>query len=311
MIDFHSGIWLYSTIAITLLIAVLSIARMARTARKNIAFLAMAMVAGAALFAAEHAPQHVVILLEVGIVVFNGLLTEKTPLARNTYVSLSLLYVVLVHWMGFVLLSQAMLIGLLSGISNLKEYSSGIVNRKVEVSRDLFHIGAGVILMALFMLTSIDIAISMMFLIILGGIFMISVAEMYRGSRHSGIFYMMERSGSSLGRGALWLALGALFAVSFLGVTSILAVFSAIFIGDPIATLVGIRFGGFRLPYNKRKTVAGTLAYFAATSLVSYPFIGAYAILVGAVGAVIEGLRFGIDDNFTVSVVLTAMLMLL
>lgn len=311
MMDFHSGIWLYSTIAIALLIAALSIGRMARTGRRNIAFVLLALAAGAALFVLEHATLQVLLLLEVGIASFNGLLTEKTPAARNAYVSLSLLYVVLVHWIGFVPLSQAMLVGLLSGISNLSEYTDRKVDRKVEMSRDLFHIGAGAVLMALFLVASMDIAISLLFLMILGGIFVISIAEIYKSSRHSGIFYMMERRGSSLGRGALWLALGSLFAVSFLGVTNILVVFSAIFIGDPIATLVGIRFGGTRLPYNRKKTLIGTMAYFAATAAVSYPLIGPYAVLVGAIGALVESLRLGIDDNFTVSVVLTAMLALL
>ncbi|OGD46908.1 hypothetical protein A3K70_01130 [Candidatus Bathyarchaeota archaeon RBG_16_48_13] len=75
-------------------------------------------------------------------------------------------------------------------------------------------------------------------------------------------------------------------------------------VGDSVANLVGRRFGTFSLPYNKGKTLEGSLAGFAAALIsasifLSYPF----ALLCAAVALFVESLPLRIDDNLSVPIV--------
>ncbi len=308
MIEFVSGAWLYVTAIIAAVILAISLLRIRSMKEKEQAFVAAGLAAGLLLFGVESAHPLVMALLAIGILNFNGLLSGSDSKRRTIYVTLSLLYIALIHWVGFVLIAQAMLIGILSGITRIKEYKNGIENKRVEINRDFFHIAAGALLMAIFYFESASVAITLQILMILGGLFVISITETFKENRLSGFLYRLERNGASLGHGALWLALGSLFAVSFLNTAGILAVFSALFIGDPVATIIGIHMGKRRLPYNRRKSVAGTLSYLVVTAAVSSVFIGAYGVVVGIAGAMIESMKTRIDDNFSVSVVLTLLL---
>jgi dolichol kinase len=311
MIGFQAGIWLYATVILCASLVVISAIRISKFKKKDVVPVLAAMAAGAVLFYLEREPGVVIAALEIGIVTFNGLLSERRPVGRNAYVVLSLLYIALIHWVGLEPIAQALLIGLLSGISNLKESRSRVVNRKVEIERDVFHICAGIALISVFFFASTPLAITLLLVIVLGGIFIISIAEIYGKKGRSGFFYRLERNGSSLGRGAMWLALGSLLPASFLGITGILVVFFAIFIGDPLATIVGIRTGRHKLPYNKSKSVEGAVAYFAAAAAIAYMLVGPYAVVVAAVAALVESMDLGVDDNFTVSAALTVMLLVL
>lgn len=310
MIHFSTGLWFYATVLLAVFLAGLCIYRARRMPGKDLAFLCAALFTAFVLFSLEGVHPVSLILLLVAVLTFNGLLSGKTPKMRNVYVSLSLLYIALIHWMGFALISQALLIGMLSGVTQIREYRNRIVNRKLEINRDIVHIAGGVFLIALFLFESQAVAITAIILITLGGIFAISVAEIYGESSRS-IFHGLERNGASLGNGALWLALGVLFAVSFLNTTDVLVVFAAILIGDPVATIVGIRVGGPSLPYNSRKSISGTVAYFIVTAAATYPLIGLFAIPAALLAAVVESLRIKIDDNFTVSVALTLFLLII
>lgn len=311
MDTFESGIFLYSTVLLAIALFFVGLYRVRRMEVREQELLAIAIVAGALLFAYEHTRALNLLLLCVGILNFNGLLSDKSPKMRSAYVLVSAVYITLIHWMGFQLIAQAMLLGILSVITKLKQYRSRIENKRVELSRDLFHFGAGVFLMLVFMFESEPVAVTALMLMILGGILAICIAEMSKDNWISDTVMGLERSGSALGYGALWLALGSLFAVSFLNTTGVLIVFSAIFIGDPIATIIGIHFSKAKLPWNGRKSVAGTAAYFLTATIISFFLIGYYAILIGIVGAFVESLRIKVDDNFSVSVVLTALILII
>ena len=308
MAQFTSGIWLYLTIALLAVIFAAFLRRRRKMTRKELGILAVFLVIGIALFAIENVNAWIIGALEIGMLSFNGLLSGKSPKNRTAYVALSLLYVALVHYVGFRLIAQALLIGILSGITNIRQYKNRIMNRRVEIERDLVHLCMGVILMAIFYFEPEPIAVTALIMLVIGGIAAISLAEIYRGGKISSIVYKFERNGASLGHGAMWLALGALVAVAFLKNYYIIAVFSALFIGDPAATISGLYLGGPRLPYNHDKSVSGTIAFFAVTALVSYYFIGWYAIVVGIVAALVESLKLKIDDNFTVSAALVILL---
>lgn len=312
MIDSSSGIWLYLTTILSAILVLLSYNRIRRMNNQmEQALIIIMLLAGLFLFLAEGVNLYVVALLEVGIAAFNGLLSGKTPRRRTMYAVLGLLFITLIHWAGFALIGQALLLGLLSGITNIREYKNRIVNMRIEIERDFFHAAIGIFLMLLFYLVSSPVAITVLIIMMLSGILAISMADALRGSRAARLVLRLERNGASLGYGAMWLALGALIAVSFLSTKNVLVVFSAIFIGDPAATIVGLTVGGKRLPYNSMKSISGTLAYFLVTAAITYMFIGIYAIVIAAVAAIVESLRIRVDDNMSVSVALTALLLAL
>lgn len=87
-------------------------------------------------------------------------------------------------------------------------------------------------------------------------------------------------------------------------------------IGDPNASMVGLAFGDHTLPWCEDKSIEGTFAFLAVTSVVVMifynPLIG---LICGLVGAVLESLPFWngmlLDDNITVTALLALILWLL
>ncbi len=83
-------------------------------------------------------------------------------------------------------------------------------------------------------------------------------------------------------------------------------------IGDPLAAVVGIRFGRHRIAYNR--SVEGTLAFFAATVAITVAVLrwgteaspgslAAVAAGVGAVAMTLELVPLKVDDNLTIPIV--------
>lgn len=311
MVYYTSGLWLDATLLLFAVLVYMLYRRLPKFTRREAELLVIALVVAFALFVHDHLTAYEILSLELGVLAFNGLLNGNSPAWRAYYVIIGALYIALVHWIGFAFIAQAMLVGLLSCITNIKQYKNNVENRKVEVNRDFVHIAMGIILMAMFYFENISLSITVLMVVILGGILAISLGEIYKSSGLPSFMYKLERNGTALGHGALWLALGALLPVSFLSANNVLIVYSAIFIGDPVATIVGIHLGGRKLPYNKKKSIAGTVAYFLSTSIVSSFFAGPYCIVVGAVGAIVESMKLKLDDNFTVSLALVILILLL
>ena len=115
----------------------------------------------------------------------------------------------------------------------------------------------------------------------------------------------LERKNVSYGLGATYLAAGTALMLGFTGTTSLLLFgIVALFFGDSIATIVGIsRKGAEPLPYNKYKTIAGTLAFFFAVAIVGYFMVGIYAIPLAGVLAFVESLDTFLDDNIRTGIV--------
>lgn len=311
MVEFLTGLWLYSTVGLFILLVYLLYLRIPKMKSNEITLLAIFLIAGLILFMYEQINLYIILGLMLGILTFNGLLNSMSPLWRMYYVSLSVLYLTLLHWIGLIFLAQALLMGLLSSITNIKEHKNSIESRRVEIERDVVHIIAGILFMAIFYFEAVPVAVSILMIVILGGILAISFGELYKGHILPSFMYRFERNGATLGHGALWLALGALLAVSFLSTHDVLIVFAAIFIGDPVATIVGIYKGKKKLPYNARKSAAGTIAYFISTSAICLVLAGVYGILIGAVAALVESLKLAVDDNFTVSLALVVLILIL
>lgn len=103
------------------------------------------------------------------------------------------------------------------------------------------------------------------------------------------------------GYGAFWYVVGTLLAALFLGNSNELAAaILTLALGDSAATIFGIR-ACHPLPYNRCKTVEGSLAFFVLSLSVCL-FVGWIGVALAALTAVVEGLPSPIDDNLTVPV---------
>ena len=275
------------------------------TKRKPAVFLTAALAAGAALALYEGAD---VLLMLLGILIFNGLVSTYRSRENYAFFLLAMIFVVPFYYLT-TLVSQALLLGFLSGaylFAGQNERASTTVERRRDVIQTILGL-ALISLFAFFPSAYVKLLLIAAILVasLLGGF---SVRN--RKSKVSKLLHLLERSGAVLGQGAMWLAAGALVAISFLNGAAMVAVLIAIFIGDAMATLIGTTYRK-PLPYNKRKSIAGTLGYFAATAIIAFPFVGYACLLVALVGAVMESLPTHIDDNFDTAVALTVALLFL
>lgn len=120
-----------------------------------------------------------------------------------------------------------------------------------------------------------------------------------------------EREGVRLpGWGSACLATGVLILAAYVREPAGIAVGLVVLgIGDGVSTLVGRR-GSHNLPWNRKKTAEGTLAFFAG-SLAAWIFIGPLSVLLAAICALTESLDLGIDDNLLIPVVCAVVFLVL
>jgi dolichol kinase len=76
-------------------------------------------------------------------------------------------------------------------------------------------------------------------------------------------------------------------------------------LGDGFATYVGTTHGKHKLPWNKNKTMEGTLGFMAGAMCAIF-IMPVPAVFLGAVlGAIVESLPLKLNDNITLPVVLS------
>lgn len=115
------------------------------------------------------------------------------------------------------------------------------------------------------------------------------------------------RVGETPGEGPLYNALGILFALGLLRSDPLAAVAVILMfgLGDGFATYVGTTYGKHKLPWNKNKTMEGTLGFMAG-AMCALLIMPVPAIVLGAVlGAIVESSPLKINDNITLPVVLS------
>jgi dolichol kinase len=273
--------------------------------KRDMMFLVAFIIAGVALALYEGAS--VPIMLE-GILIFNGVVSSYHSKENYALTALAIFFI-LPFYMFSALLAQSLLLGFLSGSYFFLEANRAGTG-KMEVKRDVIQIAFGLAFML--SLAKIPYLYNALFIIIL--ILVGSAVGNYgvsnKKSAISRILYSFERKNAVLGQGAMWLALGVLAAISFLSPSQIAAVISAILIGDAVATLVGTSIR-IPLPYNRKKSAAGTIAYFAFAAALSFPFVGYIGIATALVAALVESATKQIDDNFDTAVVLVVVIKLL
>jgi len=293
-------------------VAVLLLTYIAYFKDKNMLFRLFVFLVIAALF--SYFENYNIALVLSGVLFFNALITSISNKYNILFVLLSIFFL----FTGFYVrastnaIALAMLLGFLSGIHSFSISHKGTHNKNIEIKRDIAQIILGAVFLLLFSLLGLFAASFIFIAILLLGTGLGSAATVYRHSTISKFLYSLERKDAVLGSGAFWLSAGTLLALSFINsLPYVLTIFAALFFGDSIATIAGMSLPLRRLTYNRKKSVAGTLSYFALVAFVSYFFIGFMALAFAAVAAFVESLDLPIDDNFGTSLALTLLAFIL
>ncbi len=269
------------------------------------------MALGIILFLLEGASGGALIQLILGMLIFNGMIPTYGTDINFVYIIFGIGYILLEWLLGLSFIAQAMLFGMLSEVMMMTSVKERHANRAIEVRRDMLQALFGCLFIAAFYFFSAATADVLVLSMIMLGVFLLNYAKTMHRRTFSEFIYNLERRNTALGHGALWLAMGTLIAISFLAKPYIMVVFAALFIGDSMATIIGVTYKSKKLPYNKSKSMAGTVAYFLSTFVVSYIFIGWVALPVAILAAFVESIPWKLDDNFSVSIVLVAVLLAL
>ncbi|MEM0437729.1 MAG: phosphatase PAP2 family protein [Candidatus Micrarchaeia archaeon] len=178
-----------------------------------------------------------------------------------------------------------------------------------EFRRQLLHVTVGLVLVAALQAFSIQYGdngrIYLEFVIFAGLQAILLLMNHWHTTGGRGVLRVLlglfERRGSRPGYGAFWYGMGILFAFVFLSSKPFLAAtIIALGVGDGVATMAGV-YGTHINPFNRSKTVEGTLAFFASVALLSLMFLEPWlAITIAAITAAVESLPPKFDDNFTV-----------
>jgi dolichol kinase len=178
--------------------------------------------------------------------------------------------------------------------------------KKKEINRDLIQIFLGIILVGIVMLFPYFAAVSMIFALIL----LAYTSNNLLANLRMGRFYTramdLERKGVTYGQGATYLAASTALIMGFVYSTNALLFgIIVLFFADSFATIVGVSLRRAEpLPYNRGKTMVGTLAFLAISAIGGYMTLGLYGVLFAVILSFIEGLNISIDDNIRSGVIL-------
>ncbi len=179
---------------------------------------------------------------------------------------------------------------------------------KKEVDRDLIQVGAGIIiLMLLFTMNQKEFRMTLSMAIF--PLYMIgNYYSMAPDTKLGKTLNFFERPTTPLGLGAIWFAAGILIALGIVNSVSILAIIIFVTtIGDSLATIFGSLVKSPKLPYNRKKSLAGFMAIFLFSGAFGFVLIGWQGLAIALLSAVVESISLHpLDDNFILPVILGA-----
>ena len=172
-----------------------------------------------------------------------------------------------------------------------------------ETSRQIFHAGLGIALIFFLLFFGRLYTIYLLSGALFFGFLLINLT--IRGIKIpivSDALHLFERKSARLpGYGSAWYIVGLLICCLLIPTTNqIAAAILVLALGDAAATIVGAK-GKIPLPYNSKKSIEGTTAFFLF-SLPSFIFIGWYAIPLALFATLVESLPWSIDDNLTIPI---------
>lgn len=171
-----------------------------------------------------------------------------------------------------------------------------------EDERQVFHVFLGLSSIALVLLFGVQAASYVVALILLAGLLIVHLKlSGFSLGPLEHLVERFERPGVTPGYGAMTIAAGTLAIMTLIArKEEVLASLVILGFGDAASTLVGRR-SKRRLPYSRRKTWGGSIAFFAACIPAVY-FAGLPALAVAALAAVVESLESGVDDNLLIAI---------
>lgn len=179
-----------------------------------------------------------------------------------------------------------------------------------ENKRQLMHFLVGLGAIAMLFVFGRPFAAAAVFFVIIAGTLLINLrVQGLRIGFTEWFVERFERENAILpGFGSACYAAGVLIPLVFLTeVNEVAACIFILAIGDGLSTLAG-RKGRIRLPYNKAKTAEGAAAFFLG-SLPCVVLVGAAAVPLALLAALVETVDFRIDDNLTVPIACTIFFM--
>jgi len=163
----------------------------------------------------------------------------------------------------------------------------------------------GILCIAMVQLAGIELSAYLVSVALIIGLVLVHIKLSYVHLGH-GLEWLLERferPGVLAGYGALTFTAAALCILTLLSSQpQIFASLAIIGIGDSASTIIGRR-SRTRLPYNARKTVEGTSAFFLVSAPLAVYFAGLPALVVCAAAALAESLESKIDDNLIIAAV--------
>ena len=173
-----------------------------------------------------------------------------------------------------------------------------------EINRDLVQIAGGMIMLLILLGVGIGrgrVAITLLVvpLYIVGNYF-----SLFPGSSLGKILTSLERPTSPLGIGAIWFAAGTMIAFGLVKSVDIMAIIIFVTtIGDSLATIFGSTLHSPKIPYNRKKSLAGFAAIFISSALFAFILLGVTGLGLGLLAAVLESLSIPpLDDNLILPV---------
>jgi len=183
-----------------------------------------------------------------------------------------------------------------------------------ENFRQLVHIGLFSLVFSPFIFNRIQMAG------ILAVLFLLASLLVPRSKFRIWFFRSSEKKYSA---GASIYFLVLIFLVLFFPLPAVIAGWSALSLGDGFATIIGLKYGQKKLPWNNKRSYAGSMAFMVSTFFgivltmsflipgLNFSYILAMALFSGLVGALIESLPLKIDDNLSVPLVVAVLVSLI
>ena len=112
------------------------------------------------------------------------------------------------------------------------------------------------------------------------------------------------RKGENPGEGALYNALGILFAIGLLrdNFAAAISVILILALGDGFATYAGTNYGKHKLPWNSNKTFEGTMGFAAGAICALFAMPVPATIFIAVLATIIESLPLKVNDNITLPI---------
>jgi dolichol kinase len=167
-----------------------------------------------------------------------------------------------------------------------------------EYRRKGFHFFGGMAIIAIVHFLGREASLLLLCSAALLSLFVINSISLAGKSIFEPVIRRLERHGKRPLDGVLWFFAGTIILLLFAKTGGFLL--AGIFVmaaGDAGAAIVGKKFGSFKWPHNKKKSIAGTFA-FVACSLPALLFANSLTVVAAiALCAILESFNWNTDDN--------------